>query len=264
MTYYNFFKMIENDFFIYAILLISIIVFTVMFANIIHSYVLSGRIYMAVAGSYKSGTQKLHSWEDIVGKYILEDDKHRIVDSRNYRAFLTSGQSMLLCGINDGNLLLTEKVSFLHNGQIFPCILVLKREKYKLKEARQRGDNAIYKIRRTWAKIEITDKVDDLLQIAKEIMEREDFNQIMQKAKEKKAYIEKEEMLKKLKSSYENYIKEHKGCFNKSSKNHNILISTTLYVDENEVRFSIHPAWIVEGKVVHAYDLMPKQEKRVA
>lgn len=256
--------MIGEDIYTAIILLVSSLIFLVMITNIVGNYIFSGNVYMAVAGSYKTGTQKLRSWEDMIGKCRLEDDKHRIIDSRNYRAYMASGQSMLLCGINDGDLLLTEKMPHIHNEQITPCILVLKREEYKQKEARERGDNAIYKIRRTWAKCEITDKEEDLLLIAKRIMERDDFKKVMEKAREKNAYTSDNIMLDRLKKSYNDYLMEHKGCIHKHNKNHEVLISTTLYVEDNEVRFSIHPARIAEGKVVYAYNLNTVGETRAA
>lgn len=256
--------MIGENIYTDIIFIVSIAIFMVMIANIIYAYILSGKVYMAVAGSYKEDTQKLCSWEDLIGKCRLEDSKHQLIDSRNYRAFMISGQSMLLCGINDGNLLLTEKVPHIHKGQIAPCILVLKREEYKQREARERGDNAIYKIRRTWAKCEITDKEDNLLQIAKNIMKRDDFKKVKEKARTKNAYKSDDILLRQLKQSCNDYINEHKGCLHKYNKNHEILISTTLYVEDNEVRFSIHPARIAEGKVVYAYDLKFAEEAKVA
>lgn len=74
--------MIGENIYTDIILIVSIAIFMVMIANIIYAYILNGKVYMAVAGSYKEDTQKLCSWEDLIGKCRFEDSKHQLIDRK--------------------------------------------------------------------------------------------------------------------------------------------------------------------------------------
>ena len=96
--------------------------------NIVRTSIVSGMVFMAVAGSNMPGTVRSRSLDELLGGGMLVDKDGQPVDLSHYKVFQTSGRSMLLSGIDDGDLLLTEPVSDLRQLRKLPCVLVLRRE----------------------------------------------------------------------------------------------------------------------------------------
>ena len=238
---------------IIAFMTIGIIMFLWLMINIVRTSIVSGMVFMAVAGSNMPGTVRSRSLDELLGGGMLVDKDGQPVDLSHYKVFQTSGRSMLLSGIDDGDLLLTEPVSDLRQLRKLPCVLVLRREKDMKKKAEELDDHALYKVRRTWMRHCLTGRYEDLEQEVHELFQQDEFENVMDKAEE--AYKGQKWMMERLRESYDRYLDTHRKCTNRSDRNNQVIISTTLYTDCNEVRFSIHPARIVEGRVSLVYSM---------
>ena len=177
------------------------------------------------------------------------------IDSTKYLKFWIRGWSMLLCGIRNEDILFakpieSDKIAKLQFDQ--PKVLLLKREGQSLYEATNKGDDAKYKARRTWAILpfdekKIIDKVD-------EIMQNEIFQRLRRDYPEN--FLSNEEMKKDcLNNRIAKYRNEYPNCETTLSKDNLVIISTTLRkVDgENKVFFSIHPARIIVAEAVYSF-----------
>lgn len=159
------------------------------------------------------------------------------LDPENYYHFITHGNSMQYCNINDGDLLFVTKNFKIGQLNSFPAIVVLRR----LNSAQGR---AHYKLRRAWACCKITDDFDEIL---RSIMNLRTFDVI----KQIPSYDGEEELIKDFfEVRLSRYKENHKNDMENSQ---DVVVSTTFHTNENKVRFSIHPTSTIEGIVIGAF-----------
>lgn len=171
----------------------------------------------------------------------------------DYRKFWIKGNSMLLCGIRNDDILLTETIDPTEISKLsFPKALVLKREGRSLEEAIAKGDYAKYKVRRAWAVLpfdeeQIMAKVDEIMQSIAFQQLRRDYPKSFYSNEEMKTDCREKRIAK--------YIREYQNCKMESDDSHKIIISTTLreVKGESKVFFSIHPVRTVVGKAVYTF-----------
>lgn len=173
------------------------------------------------------------------------------IDYKEYICYIAKGQSMLLGGINDSDLLLTRPVDVSTISFSYPCILILRRENNALKKAAWVNDLAEVKVRRSWAKCNISR--DNPIDIAKDIMANPIFKDLQNKYGNK--FPERKEMISDFETRIERYKQDYPSCMNDGDENCITIISTTLDTRKQEVHFSIHPARTAEGEVVYSFNL---------
>lgn len=185
-------------------------------------------------------------WEE------LPLNKNQIDKSKRYKKFIISGQSMLLGGIQNNDIIFVESVKKIDNLD-FPAIIVLKREPLSLEKASQVDDKAEYKVRRTWGCCTLDQDDDNIVSFVKEIIQGNRFQQL--KAKDIDKFPKDSLLVDDFKERLNTYRKEHKDCTNSANVNYMALISTTLDTQKNKVHFSIHSKNMLVGIVKQAYGI---------
>lgn len=198
-------------------------------------------IPITLAGSDASAIVGMQAHEDIDIYNRKYENKDGIeLDPKNYSWFVTRGNSMQYCNINDGDLLFVTKNFKIEQLNSFPEIIVLSKRN-PTKEGVQ------HKLRRAWACCNIT---DDFNEILKSIMNLGTFDVI----KRIPGYDGEEELIKDFFDTRLRLYKENHKEDMESSQD--VVISTTFHTDENKVRFSIHPISTIEGIVVGAFPMV--------
>lgn len=176
-----------------------------------------------------------------------------LVNSEEYDKYWVKGSSMMLCGIQNNDLLLTKKISLDNLSFEKPHVFVLERDDHVCRKVALENDMAEYKVRRAWAIVRMGE--DNLMEYVQGILATEKFKELRNQHPE--AFLSDEEMLEDLASVRLNKYKEHyPNCENKSDENHVAVISTTLKASKgNKVTFSLHPARTVMGKVFYSYKI---------
>jgi hypothetical protein len=169
-----------------------------------------------------------------------------------YRKFIISGQSMLLGGIQNNDIIFVESIKKIDNFE-FPAIIVLKREPIAMEKASQVDDKAEYKVRRTWGCCRLDQSDGDIVDIVKRIVEGERFQKL--KDKDANKFPEESLLVEDFKRRLHRYREEHENCANSANVNYIALISTTLDTQKNKVHFSMHSKNTLIGKVKYAYGI---------
>lgn len=205
---------------------------------------------VACAGSEKPHTPKelkvtnIH-WNDFL------DDKGRPLKKEKFHTYIINGQSMLLGGIQDNDIIFVDNQTDI-NKLSFPIIMALHREQIAMNKAAQYGDKAEIKIRRTWDKCELTDK-QAILKLVSNIIDSDKFKRLRNIDVTK--FPTKEWLLVDLQRRLDRYCEEHPNHTLQNHKDHTILISTTLDTNRNIVHFSIHSSGCVIGEVKYAFGI---------
>ena len=182
------------------------------------------------------------------------DRKNQLVNPDDYEKFCVKGSSMLLCGINDNDLLFTRKIQSLDDVSFeTPHIYVLKRDDYVCNKVAVKNDFAEFKVRRTWGIVRV-DR-DDLIEYVKKIIKSEFFSKLREQYPS--YFLPEREMLDDFENErIKKYMVQYPNCANESDGNNVAIISTTVKSSKgNKVTFSIHPARIIEGEVVYSYKI---------
>lgn len=203
---------------------------------------------VACAGSPRSHTPKniqvLAS--SIQPEYVGEDFSYE-------NCYIVKGNSMLLCGIKDGDLIVTAKIEENNIDSLtFPTVLVLKRSKVVCKEAEAKKDYAGYKVRRTWGQLNFN--LDQIKDYVEDIVKNKAFLEL--KTNNPNVYIEPERMIEDLLDiRVRQYRERHPNCDDPQDPSHKIVISTTMRTlgYDNVVYFSIHPKNSVVGEVIRSF-----------
>lgn len=183
------------------------------------------------------------------GKFFDKDNNP--VNPDNFLKFITRGNSMLLGGIKDGDLVLVEEKK---DGIIYPAFVVLKREPQAIANAHRVNDYAELKIRRAWNECDLGKTDDDILSIIREIIEgNKTFNELKQLDSTK--FPSEEWLICDFSERLKRYREEHEGCESNSNEHFTAIISTTLDTFKNRVHFSIHSKQMLIGVVKHAYGI---------
>lgn len=209
---------------------------------------------VACAGSSTPGALKNVIVQNLSTRNFQTEVPNESINFDSYKKFWVKGNSMLLCGIENGDILFTrpikpKKIKDL-NG--LPKALVLKREGRSLTEAIAKDDYARYKIRRTWAILPFDE--DLLLAKVDEILHNTTFQDL--RAAYPENFLSNEEMKTDCREKrIGNYLRDYPNCKKDSSKDNLVIISTTLREENGKTKvfFSIHPARIIVGEAVYTF-----------
>lgn len=205
---------------------------------------------VACAGSEKPSTPKQLRIENLNESNFKEDDGTTI-DLKDYDRYITVGNSMLLGGIRDKDIIFVGK-NFNLAECSFPAILVLRREPAAIKKASsQYGDKAELKIRRTWRTCTLSQSDEDIVNMVGEIIDSNKFQEIRQIDTSK--FLTPEWMKDDIRCRISRYRTEHIGCEKVGNNNHEALLSTTYDTEQGRVHFSIHPIRTIVGEVKYAF-----------
>ncbi len=242
---------------IIACLVTAIVVFVRMTTGLGKQFRISKTITVniACAGSPVAYTPCTVRIQNLAAQ-IFSDKMGNPIKPDGYIPFIVRGTSMLLCGIQDNDILFThpidqpDKISF-----ECPSVLVLKRDQQALVDAVLKNDMAKYKVRRTWAIVRIGE--DNIEERVQQIIASEGFKSLQQKYQY--AFLSDEEMLEDFKRErITKYMKQYPNSKIQSDVNHIAIISTTLRASkDNKVFFSIHPVRIIVGKVIYSFHKQP-------
>ena len=201
-----------------------------------------------------AGSQKVNTPKDVELINLRKDEFHtssgKVLRYDDYKCFIVSGNSMLLGGIIDGDLIFTKPVDNVSNLQ-FPSILVLKREEKALDRAARVNDYAQNKVRRSWAICDLSK--DDVETIVRNCIGYEEFLQLKSTYPDK--FPNDEFMIEDFKERLKCYKTDYPSCCDDSDVGCMAIISTTLDTPSQKVHFSIHPARSIEGEVFYSFHL---------
>lgn len=229
-----------------------------MFAVICYSLVLrirltqGVRLNVALAGDVRYGGPCSRDIVNLNKDGFINATGERL-EIKESTCFSVYGTSMLLCGIQDGDILFTQilkKDEDLH----CPTVIVLKRD-HMVYDDISLGNVAQYKVRRAWAEV-LMQNVKTLEQQFDSIVQSDEFKQLINEKNYQIFFPSIEEMkkdffevrLKKYKEDYPTYE-------NIGDDNHKAIISTTLDKRTNLVHFSIHPRRCLVGEVTDSFGI---------
>lgn len=195
----------------------------------------------ARAGNEEANTPQTVS---VTGEALAElsfpGDKNRKVHSTD--CFVALGNSMLLRGIQDHDVVLTEHIhDNLHEAM--PGIFVIKRGNSK----ECATDNSRFKLRHAVACCDLAN--DNPLDIVRSCINSNDF--IALKAKNKELF--NTDFIEDFKKRLDKFEKRYPECKKQNNQQAQVVISTTLDTKKGSVHFSIHPQSSIVAKVVRAY-----------
>lgn len=192
------------------------------------------------AGDYKKGVKAIKKSVSITDNKFL-DYEGKALDTNKYDHYIVAGNSMKLCGVNEGDILFVPKdftTSQLRKN--LPQILVIKRRNAQKEEAK-------YKVRHTWIICNINEDFSTLLLSLKDIPS---FKSLLNTP-------ECDGLDKMIEDFLENRLLKYKehypDCNNANSIYHEVVVSTTLHTDSNCIRFSVHPTVLIKGIVQYSF-----------
>lgn len=190
---------------------------------------------VACAGAPHGEVEKIESTILLTDDFFDYDGKK--VNVGDFLLFIVSGESMMLSGIHDKDIVFVPK-NYSCGSESLPSVFVLKINHPIDGEAK-------YKIRRGWRIVKWQELENEYEKILKSIMSMDKFKSI----KDHEFYLGDEKIIDDFKKTrLPNYKKEYaleeKGL---------ILISTTLLTDEKEIHFSIHPVDLIVGRISFSY-----------
>lgn len=181
------------------------------------------------------------------------DENETPINKDDYRQFFVRGNSMLLGGISDRDLVFVQRYSCKKLDVSNPCIAVLKRGKEDLKKRQDVGDNAEYKIRRMWIECDMSLSNDDFKRKILEIINCAKFKKLQSEDPSK--FPDEKKLIDEFMGRLNLYKENYKGCCDKNNDNFDVVISTTLETQIQEVHFSIHSRKMVVGEVKYAFKI---------
>lgn len=187
----------------------------------------------------------------VPNNYFLDENDNPI-DVDAYNGFRVEGDSMELANIKNGNLVFVPKSYNLTDDIPLPSVFVLQRECPSANEAQ-------YKLRRVWA-IAYLNKtnIESVLQgiIAHPVFQRLKLNEGVCQTDEQLL-----EEFMGTNGKLETYKNNHSHWNENEHGEERVVISTTLRKKNDRVNkgkhisLSIHPAYLVVGKVAYVYSL---------
>lgn len=201
-------------------------------------------VFFALAGSEDSVRIPAKREIQAIEVNAFKNKRGEYLNPDNYKHFLVHGNSMKFCGIHDGDLIFVDASFHINAYDDFPCVLLLHRNRVKT-------DSPKYKIRRTWIKTTYTTK-ENLIEEVKNIMESQDFQQIRQL----ELYDGDDNMISDMiDCRIPVYERGYINCKDVNDFDRNIIISTTFHTKENKIRFSVHPASLIVGRVIASFQI---------
>lgn len=206
---------------------------------------------VACAGSPMTNTPSTVRIQSL-GTQTFPNEAGHPINPNDYKMFIVRGSSMLLCGIQDNDLLFTRKITQSDDVSFDkPHVFVLRRDQYALADAASKNDMAKYKVRRAWDVVHIG--TEDIEERVKQIMASDGFKEL--KRNHPDAFLSDVEMLEDFKTErMKKYMEQYPDSKDETDSNHVAIISTTLRASKNDkVFFSIHPARIIVGEVIYSF-----------
>ena len=165
----------------------------------------------------------------------FRDKDGSVFDVRDYDTFVVNGDSMRYCGITDGSLIFVTKGVAVGDLETLPKPVVIEWDDHKAQEVG-------YKLRRAWATWIPAENPDDMLRA---IFENPKFAQL----RDASAFDGERAMVEDFKSvRLPRYLRLY-GTADGGSLTDVALVSTTYHVDDDKIRFSIHPLSSLRGVV---------------
>ncbi len=189
---------------------------------------------MVTAGDRKESDISDVKWKSLAGKRFRNKDGS-VFDVRDYDTFVVNGDSMRYCGITDGSLIFVTKGVAVGDLETLPKPVVIEWDDHKAQEVG-------YKLRRAWATWIPAENPDDMLRA---IFENPKFAQL----RDASAFDGEKAMVEDFKSvRLPRYLRRY-GTADGGSLTDVALVSTTYHVDDDKIRFSIHPLSSLRGVV---------------
>ena len=209
---------------------------------------------VAFAGNAHLGIPKEKEYLNLdLDGFIDKNGKTLLLDKAN--CFCVCGQSMLLAGIEDNDILFTNPLSPDYKMDL-PCVTVIKRDHFSQCDMVAQGNIPQYKVRRTWGQYDISKKDEHyMLRKLEGIIEMPEFIALT-KESALKCSMNTDEMKKDfLERRWPAYKKNYPTCQQDNDKDSQVIISTTLDVKENKVHFSIHPRRCLVGVATNSFSV---------
>ncbi len=157
----------------FGVIAICLMVFIVIFSKLLEEF--GKQLKLAQATSVKvscAGSAVANAPREVkvqLHNRKFYDKNNHLLNPDDYGKFWVKGCSMLLCGINDNDLLFTREIHSLGDMSFDrPHVYVLKRDDYVRDKVAEKKDLAEYKVRRTWRIVRIGK--DDLIECARNII----------------------------------------------------------------------------------------------
>lgn len=209
----------------------------------------SPEFMVACAGSEKPSTPKLLKILNLNWNNFIKEDGS-VLDADNYKPFITMGQSMLLGGIQNQDVIFVKETKEIDKLR-FPVIVVLKREPAAMVRAARFNDMAERKIRRAWGFCSLDSEDKTILEQVRKIIEGEEFQNL--RCMDTSKFPDKDWLIADFSNHLFRYREEHSGCEQAGNEDYMALISTTLDTMQGRVHFSIHSDRTVIGEVKYAF-----------
>ncbi len=247
----------DNTFFLIIMFKIFFIISIVLFAILLIAFVV--RVYesmgisvaSAAAGDVRINAPRIQKLINL-NKNAFFDESHMRLDFSQFKHYVVSGNSMLLAGIEDGNLLFVEKKQNDCDNLKYPCVVVLRREHFSYANE----NSPEFKIRRAWGVYDLSRGDDGLLGLLNAIMKLDEFNEVLQLGESKGCCVNPDDIKNDfLNIRWRKYQTNYPSCRKTNDKNGKVILSTTLDTKRNMIHFSIHPCHCVIGKVVYSFKL---------
>lgn len=229
---------------LFLIQLIGVIVYN---QSIKHSPTLP----VACAGSEKPDTPKEYKITNLQRNRFKKTDGS-VLNMDDYRIFITIGESMLLGGIRNQDILFVKEYNPQERLE-FPTILVLQREQAALERAAQFNDKAEKKIRRSWRVCSLDYSNEEIQGMVQEIIDSQQFQNI--RSLDETKFPSNNWLLSDFSNRLERYRREHQDCELRDNENHKALISTTFDTMQRRVHFSMHSCRTIVGEVKYAFGI---------
>lgn len=242
----------------FGVIAICLMVFIVIFSKLLEEF--GKQLKLARATSVKvscAGSAVANAPREVkvqLHNRKFYDKNNHLLNPDDYGKFWVKGCSMLLCGINDNDLLFTREIhSFGDMSFDRPHVYVLKRDDYVRDKVAEKNDLAEYKVRRTWRIVRIGK--DDLIECARNIIASDFFADL--RNQHPNNFLTDEEMLDDFKNErIKKYEEQYPNSAFESDENNIAIISTTIKASKGDkVTFSIHPARTIVGEVVYSYEM---------
>lgn len=191
--------------------------------------------FNAVAGNCDHAADEKTDSVSYAGCDFIDKDGHKI-DAGSFDIYIAVGDSMRLCGINDGDMLFVDR-NYKDSLSSLPKVLVMNISNAKENEVK-------YKVRRAWKVCSINDDLDNLIG---EIQNSVKFAVL----KNSEYYSDDNSMIEDFHIELDKYRKEFLTG-RQDNDYSEIVISTT--IREEKIHFSIHPLQLVAGVVRHSFD----------
>jgi len=231
-----------------SITILIILLSFILFAFGLRIYYGGVELKVACAGDVHMQTNRTQLLVNLK-KDGFVDENNKTIDYESYNHYSVCGKSMLLTGIEDGDLLFVKPYKDA-DAMSFPCVVVIQRDHYP----RFDTNVAQYKVRRSWAKANLS--TDNLGAIIGNIMDSKEFKELISTSGEKKCFMESDKMREDFfETRWKKYKKDYPSCEKINDKNNIAVISTTLDTKTNIVHFSIHPFRCIKGEVMYSFGL---------